>query len=445
MGLGDIISKVLVEFKGDTSDLKAKLKDLSGVEKERTKALVDDIEKQNKGYESAIGKLGQVGLALDTLGKVYDAAKDSMKVYGETLRLETATAGININKLSESFGGLISQHDLMTFAAQTNTGVLKLNQGQMETLGQAALALKNRGFDLEESLKKLTDAAVKGKVEGLDDLGLSIKAGASNAETLKNMMTELNKVIKETGTATDNEADSVQRLSVQWDNASRSIKGYVAEAILAASVDISPESLKKMLGANATKKFTGYFADDETLQVNHQIAIGARRGIQQVKDMSVIEMDGTDLSGDKAARAKTRGDAAKKRAEMLAKLANEWEKKVTDELVGKIEGDIRGNAGPGMGLADYSASMGGIDIGNPSTGEMPAWMKEEKDKKKQLKQQRMDALFGPLRKSICTPRHSPSSVRRSTRSLILLAQATKRSSLARALHRRPSRRSSPTT
>lgn len=328
MGLGDLVSKVLVEFRGDTSDLKSKLKDLSGVEKERTKALVDDIEKQNRGYESAITKLGHVGLALDTLGKAYDAAKDAMKVYGETLRLESATAGVNIGKLSESFGGLINKHDLMTFAAQTNTGVLKLNQGQMETLGQAALALKNRGFDLEESLKKLTDAAVKGKVGGLDDLGLSIKEGASNAETLKNMMTELNKVITESGTVTNNEADAVKRLSVEWENATTKAKGYAAQAIMSVGSALNFDEMARqgwMSESNGVNAFNQGIESGRG-QVRYQqgmsaFAKGVNSGRQSVLDSQVIQMPDMNVGRSDAERKKMAAEAISREANEILRAA----------------------------------------------------------------------------------------------------------------------------
>lgn len=400
MGLGDLISKVLVEVKGDTSDLKAKLKDLQGVEKERTKALIDGIEQQNRGYDSAIKTLGHVGLALDTIGKAYDAAKDAMKTYGETLRLESATAGINIGKLNDAFGGLINQHDLMTLAAQTNSGVLKLNQGQMETLGQAAIALKNRGFDLEESLKKLTDAAVKGKVEGLDDLGLSIKSGASNAETLRNMMTELNKVIRESGTATNNEADAVKRLSVEWENATTKAKGYAAQAIMAAGAALNFDEMarqgwmSKSNGVNAFNQGINSGRDQVRYgQGMHNFATGLNKGRQTVIDSQTVEMPDMDLSGDKATRAKSADDAAKKRAEALRKLANDWEKKVTDDLVLKIEGDIRGGntSSAGINPNDWA-------INTDTTYKNAAAQADDEDKQKakDKKKRRIEMVLGPI-------------------------------------------------
>jgi hypothetical protein len=345
MGLGDLVSKVLVEFKGDTSDLKSKLKDLQGVEKERAKALVDDIEKTNKGYDSAITKLGHVGLALDTLGKAYAAAKDAMKVYGETLKLETATAGINIDRLSEAFGGLINRHDLMTMAAQTSNGVLALNQGQMETLGKAAIALKNNGFELEDALKKLTEAAVKGSVGGLDDLGLKIKEGSSRAETLKNMMTELNRVIGEGSVAAKNEADAVQQLSVQWENATAKAKGYAAQAILAMSVDLSPESIKRIYNEEKERRFKANFASDETLEVNRQIAIGARRGMAEGAAMRDVEMPEDKVGRSDAEKKKLADEAVTAAAKSILRAAMKNIDQTTFQDQGFEAQELRGMLG----------------------------------------------------------------------------------------------------
>ncbi len=345
MGLGDLISRVLVEVKGDTSDLRDEIKKLQGVEKDRAKTLLDDIERQNKGYDSVIGKLGSLSLALDAVGKFTDYARDAMKSYAEHSRLTAATAGINIDRLSDAFGGLVKQHDLLTFAAQTSNGVLALTQGQMETVGQAAIALRNRGFDLEESFKKLTDAAVKGKVGGLDDLGLSIKEGASRAETLRNMMTELNKVIAESGTKTKGAADDVAKLAVEWDNTTDAMKRYSVEALKAidmqtVALQVYEQSLREspmMKIAN----FQGFNGGAEWAQFNSAIyggldrgrdqeryrqgqasfAKGVNQGRQKILDSEVIEMPDLNVARSDSERAKMVDEAQRSVAAALLRSA----------------------------------------------------------------------------------------------------------------------------
>jgi hypothetical protein len=356
MGFGDLVSRVLVEMKGDTSDLKAKIKELSGIEKERAKQLLADIEKTNKGWGSAVAALGSVGLAMDTVGKFTDFARSSLKAYGDHMRLTTATAGINIDVLSEAFSGLVSQHDLLTFAAQTSTGVLALNQGQMETLGQAAVALRARGFDLEESLKKLTDAAVKGKVGGLDDLGLSIKEGASRAETLRNMMRELNKVIAESGSTTANTADDIQRASVQWDNMGASIKRASAEMFVSIDLMKSAQALNDKGWAD----FRAMFPDDNWYKAQANFAKGMNKGRKKVEDSEVIEMPDMDLGGDVRSLQEKRKAAAAKRREEAKKVASARSKDWTDLLVTQLEEDAPGQFG------DYSA----LGAGGPSSDDL---------------------------------------------------------------------------
>ena len=57
MALGGIVSKVLTEYKADTSDHRREIKKLQGVEKERHQKLLSDTEAQNKKLAAAIKSL----------------------------------------------------------------------------------------------------------------------------------------------------------------------------------------------------------------------------------------------------------------------------------------------------------------------------------------------------------------------------------------------------
>ena len=205
MGLGDQISRIIIDVKAET-----------------------------KGARQQLGELNQ---ALEAMGKIAQFARDAIREYGEHTRLSAASAGINIEKLSASFKGLINEHDLLTFASRTSHGAFKLTQAEMLKVGEAAVALRNRGFDLNEAVTKLTTALVKGKTEGLDDFGLSVENADTKAGRLKNIMGELDRVVKETGTSTADYADDITRLANEWDNATAAIKRYTVEALKGMPVD----------------------------------------------------------------------------------------------------------------------------------------------------------------------------------------------------------------
>src|SRR6185503_9771230 len=117
--------------------------------------------------------------------------------------------------------------------------------GQLETVAQAAVALRERGFELTDSLDKLTEAAVSGRTRGLHALGLEVEEGNSKFETARNLIGELNKVIAESHGPASKAADDVDRLAVAWANAKDEAKNYAASAILAATASLSPEEMGK--------------------------------------------------------------------------------------------------------------------------------------------------------------------------------------------------------
>jgi hypothetical protein len=368
MGIGELIKRtVLAEFRADVSQatreidsLISKHERLKGATQAAAKGqaahfdqLVLDLTRSNKAaedgamswdgwkkssdsakasHEQLLGAITKGAVVFGTIAAAVDFAMDALKSYGEQVRLETKTAGINMDELGQSFDGLISHHELLQFAAQTSTGVLKLNQQQMETVGQAALALRDRGHDLSESFEKLKDAVVKGKVDGLDDLGLSIQQGSSKAETLKNLMTELNKVIADSGPHTKNAADDVDRLAAGWDNAKESLKKYTAEFIMdIADSQMSLDKMDEMAGKvwlHESQAFGAFQSGIESgrgqvryQQGMHNFAVGFNRGKQQVLDSQVIEMDDLNVGRTDEERKKMAEDAITREAKAILRAA----------------------------------------------------------------------------------------------------------------------------
>jgi hypothetical protein len=329
----NLVSQILTVFKADTSEMKRAIKELQGAEKERAEQQLKNAEQENSGYDKALRKLADVNQVLELAGKAAKFAGDAMKQYADHTRLTAATAGVNMDKLSEAFGGLVNQHELLTFAAKTQSGVLALNQQEMELVGRAALALRSRGHDLEDSMRKLTDAMVKGTVGGLDDLGLKIKEGDSRAQTLKNTMDELKRVADESGASYEQAGDRIRKLATDWDNATDAIKRYVAETVnLAAEhwtgardadademLDIFEAKHGRGMGwvqalAEAEQEAQGRANVRYENKINpppRQDALGKRK-----EEMAVIEMADDYVGGGKSKRVK---DASKAYADRLAR------------------------------------------------------------------------------------------------------------------------------
>lgn len=434
MGIEGLTSRVITKYLADTSDQRREIdslikkneqlqqseRDAAAAREQHFDQLTLDLSRQNRqtqesamswdGYskkattaktahEQLTGAFTK-GIAIaGAAALAYSHVRESLRAYGEHARLEAATLGINIERLSDSFNGLITQHDLLTMAAQTQNGVLRLNQGEMETVGRAAVALKNRGFDLEDAFKKLTEAAVKGKVGGLDDLGLSIKEGASKAETLKNMMTELNRVIGESGSATSDSADDVRRLAVEWENAADAAKRYTVEALKGLSFDdMEKHLLDKVARTGYVKGVDGVGfqmetplaamlkAFDRAQGLTHEeqqalYAKGARVGMQRREDAAHIDFE-DGYAYDREGRQKASADAAKKAAdekrkrdEQHAKYLQDiriaWRKSVEDaEKALEEKAREEGTAKPETSSEQYYAQMGfgglGAGTGGPA-------------------------------------------------------------------------------
>lgn len=213
----------------------------------------DDLDKHMQVSRLSAGKfvegLGHMNHALELGGRALSFAEGTWNEYGQTLRLEAAAGAANIDRLSEASGGLMTEMDLLRFAAQAQHGELgKLNlaygekQLVMEKVLQAETALIRAGFEADDVHRKLLDSTIKLSEEGLDDLGLAFKEGATQAETLKNYTAELDRVIAQNANTTSAAADEVQRLGVMWANAKHSLMEY-------AGATLSLESMKQGRGA----------------------------------------------------------------------------------------------------------------------------------------------------------------------------------------------------
>jgi hypothetical protein len=343
MAIGDILTKVLTRYEADVSQEKRALEDLirkneelKNKEQEAANArerhfdqLVLDASRAAKAQEELVIKWDETAKQFDktkkssfdikdiaagwytfkeaigVVGQAISAAQGAIKGWGEDIRMDATNAGISIDHLNESFQGLIDDDTINQFAAKTANGALKLTQQQMEQVAQAAVALRERGFDLAHSLDVLTDAAVTGRTKGLHELGLEVEEGGNRIQTTHNYMQALNKVIADSHGPTSKAADDIERLSVAWDNAKDAAKNYAAEAIIATTQSFNAMQAARDMGWAG---FLGNFTNANSFQ-NAQYQMGLRGfagGFVKGKNREDnIEMDEDNLADDiKAAHAK---------------------------------------------------------------------------------------------------------------------------------------------
>lgn len=174
--MGDIVQKVLTVYKADTSDAKAALRGLRGEEANAAKARLTELDTQNKGIESQIAMWGKVAVGVGLAVGAYKAAQAAANAYLEDLRLESAAAGADIDKLRIATAGLVENDNLLAFAGKAMHGVWKLNQQEMETVLRGATALrKTMGVELQPTVEALTEAVSKGSTRALKEFGIEAK------------------------------------------------------------------------------------------------------------------------------------------------------------------------------------------------------------------------------------------------------------------------------
>jgi hypothetical protein len=174
MGLLGLGREVLTEFKADISDHKAKVKELEGAEKQLAITELEAAEARNEHLEGWIEKIGKVTLALVAVKEVGDIIWDGYKEGVKEARLETAAAGVDIERLSEAAGGLHTHMQLLEFAAKANKSAFKLTQEQMEDAEHAMRALERRGVPTAEAIDAVTTAVVTGRTKGLEPYGVIV-------------------------------------------------------------------------------------------------------------------------------------------------------------------------------------------------------------------------------------------------------------------------------
>src|SRR5215208_1201912 len=159
----DQLNRVRTIFSNDTSQAEAAMKRLRGVERDRAKVLLDDLNAGNAKLEGQIAVWTKVGVAIGGVFAGYKLLTSASHAYLEDVRLGAAAAGASLERLQAATQHLVEEDNLLKFAGQSMHGVWKLNQEEMDLVLQSSLAIRKQfAVDLTPTIEKLGDAMSKG-------------------------------------------------------------------------------------------------------------------------------------------------------------------------------------------------------------------------------------------------------------------------------------------
>lgn len=227
MGLTDLVSNVLTKYKANVSDHKAAIRGLRGEEKARHQALLAEAQAQNAGIDKQIAMYGKIGIAIGAAVGAFKLAQKAAQSYLEDVRLESAAAGINIDRLAAATRGLVEQDNLLAFAGKAQHGVWKLTEEQMVTVAKGTEVLARRmGVDLTTAMDAVTESVARGTTRGVKELGLEVKNSAE-------FMAAMADAASQAGTAGTTAAEEYQQASVEWKNAVDDLIGSLGKLVVA--------------------------------------------------------------------------------------------------------------------------------------------------------------------------------------------------------------------
>ena len=246
MSISQLIAQTLMTFKADTSQARAEIKALQGAEKDAAKTTLEGIEKRNSAYESLAKGITKANAVLAVANEALRVGGEAFKAYEENQRLSIAAANVSIGELRTSSQGLRTDLDLLKLAAAGNAATFKSNQQQLENAAAAMVAFERAGFDAGKSTEKVREAILKGNIEPLKELGISLDAAKGKQEQFAQLQTVLAEKAREAGSAHAGAGEAFKRAAVEYDNAMREIKIAIGELVVALAPLLS--ALAKAVG-----------------------------------------------------------------------------------------------------------------------------------------------------------------------------------------------------
>jgi hypothetical protein len=172
MSIMDSIARTILQVRVDgITEAKAQLSSLSAHEKKIADDRIKGLEAGNAGLSKWVGALGQVGVALG----VVKVGMEAFEFHAHKMDLQSAAAGVSIEKLRKASMGLKTDMELLEHAAKFNTGSFKLTQTQMEQTERAMFMLEEQGKSSQQVWAAMETAITKGSTKPLLELGIAVQ------------------------------------------------------------------------------------------------------------------------------------------------------------------------------------------------------------------------------------------------------------------------------
>jgi hypothetical protein len=344
----DFSNNVKTVYKADTSQARIAVQQLKGVERERAREVLNDLNAHNAKLESQLATWGKVAAGVAAVTGVVVLAKRAMDDYLEDVRLESAAAGANLNALKDATSGLVEADKLLEFAGKTMHGTWKLNNEEMTRVLHGAMALRAQfGGQLEPTIEKLTESITKGSTRALKEFGIE-------AKDKEGVLRELDAAWKSMGGSAGLAGDDILRAQTSMKDATDDLSGAFGE--LVASLGPVIEKLAQATGL-ITKSVEGwkilFRGGDEYLLGD--MGFTARK--DAMVDQAVAAVDAQMAAADKRVK-----EILAKRAtapfDALAKEASDAAIKASRARGGGRRGQGDDYAGPALDF-DMAAALGG--------------------------------------------------------------------------------------
>lgn len=273
MGLKDYIVNTLMSYKADVTDAVKGIEKLEKAERDLQQQTLDLHKKREAALQGHIDGIGKLDQAFHGVANAAKFARDAIASHTEHER-SRARAGIDdINMLRQASNGLKSDMQLMSEAAKLQSGAFKLNNEQLAIAEKAMLAYTRKGHESSEVTKKITDAVVGLKTDGLADLGvfvdksgLSMENAADRGEIFRRVMVALGAASIETADAQAIAAEKAEQTAIRLENAYNKIKNTIGGVVAKAPGYIESEvrdRARAIVGTSPLLRWMGYDPIDE--------------------------------------------------------------------------------------------------------------------------------------------------------------------------------------
>lgn len=319
MGLTDLTSRLLIEFKGDTSDLKGKLRELTAEEKKLAQAQLEHAEKRNKGLDQWGDKLAKSALILDGVEKVSNLLGDSI---GKTAK-SMLTAAANGATLGATFAGPVGAAIGGAIGA-LGSFIARADEQSAASL-RAAEAAKKHAAALELVRQGETSSRDRRR-QAREELQLA-EANWGKASLIVDEQT------KKYGHASDGALADLQRTRRAFEDARDE-----ETALNKTAGDIWLEEKKRLVArARAIEDVNAAVQKTYLSEEEGRIRIDKLNGV--TREATKVTDESARATEKHTARTSELAQATARLAAERAKLASRVAKELTDDLVKRLEAE----------------------------------------------------------------------------------------------------------